>query len=109
MSAARWQDDRGISDLSIAIDEIYFLRAMLADEADIINAHLGYKTFPKTRRRFAEAQIERMRLAASGDMAAARRKDFNSGRALQRLGLDDCLTNHQWAKQRGLTPVEGDA
>lgn len=102
----RWQDPRGISDLSIAIDEIYFLRAMLADEAGIIEAHLTYKTFPKTRRKYAEAQIERMKRAAAGDLEGARREKFDSNMALRRIGVDECLTNDQWVEQRGLTRVE---
>lgn len=104
--SARWEDDRGISDLSIALDEIYFLRAMLADEAGIIEAHLGYKTFPKTRRKYAEAQIERMKKAAAGDMQGARREKFNSDLALIRIGVDPTLTNFMWAEQRGLKPAD---
>lgn len=49
MAKARWRTHTGLSDLSVALDEIYLLRAVLADEADIIEAHLDYKTFPKTR------------------------------------------------------------
>lgn len=106
---ARWRNDEGISDLSVAIDEIYFLRAMLADEAGIIEAHLDYKTFPKTRRRFAEEQIERMKRAAAGEMYAAAREKFSSNRAIERAGITSGLTNHQWAAQRGLLPATGES
>lgn len=99
----------GISDLSVAVDEIYLLRAALADEADIIEAHLDYKTFPKTRRKVAEAQVERMRRFARGEMYAATREKFNSAAALRRAGADDCLTNSDWAEQRGLRRLEGDS
>lgn len=102
----RWQDDRGISDLSIAVDEIYFLRSMLADEAQILAAHLGYKTFPKSRRRFAEAQVERMKRAAAGEMWSCARAGFNQSRALNLAGVDIGLTNHKWAEQRGLAPAK---
>ena len=105
MSDARWTDDRGISDLSLAIDEIYFLRSVLADEAAIIEAHLGYKTFPKTRRKYAEAQVERLRRMARGEMWTATRKDFDQKRSLRTADADECLTNHQWAEQRGLVPT----
>lgn len=100
----RWRDDRGISDLSIAIDEIYFLRSLLADEALIIEAHLGYATFPKSRRVIAEQQVERMRRVAEGELHAAMREKFNGRRALQLAGIEATLTNHQWAEQRGLVP-----
>lgn len=98
----RWHDDLGISDLSNAIDEIYFLRAIIADEADIIEAHLDFKTFPKTRRPLAQAQIERMRRIARGDLYPAAREKFDPDRALRGAGADDCLTNAMWAESRGL-------
>jgi hypothetical protein len=100
-----WVDAAGISDLSVAIEEIYFLRAVLADEAAIVEAHLGYKTFPKTRRPYAQQQIERMRRIARGELWSATRDKFDQRRALRSADADDCLTNHQWAEQRGLTPA----
>lgn len=103
----RWKHPKGWSDLSAAVDEIYALRGILADESLILEAHLGYKTFPKSRRKYAEAQIERMRKAAAGDYQLARRGDLVWQRALRGLGLDGCLTDHEWAKQRGLVPIEG--
>lgn len=107
MSTPRWKTrDLGISDLSVALDEIYFLRALLADEAGIIEAHLGYKTFPKSRREIAEEQVRRMKAAASGDMKTSRREKFNPHLALKRIGVDPLLTNHQWAAQRNLIPVD---
>jgi hypothetical protein len=102
VSQPRWTDERGISDLSIAIDEIYFLRAILADEAAIMDAHLSYKTFPKSRRKIAEAQVERLRRIALGEMWSATREKFDQGRALNHIGAPVNLTNHQWAEQRGL-------
>lgn len=102
----RWKHpEKGYSDLSVAVDEIYALRAMLADEADIIDAHLGYKTFPKRRREIALEQIERMKTAAAGRYQEARRTGFRAGLALRRMGVPDSLTNSQWAEQRGLVQV----
>jgi hypothetical protein len=103
-----WVDDQGISDLSVAVDEIYALRVMLADEAAILEAHLEYKTFPKSRRVFAEQQIERMRTAARGDYKEAARpnKIPNSQWTLKNIGAKPTLTNHEWAEQRGLTQVD---
>jgi hypothetical protein len=106
--SGRWKDDRGISDLSLAIDEIYFLRAVLADEAAITEAHLDYKTFPKSRRKYAEEQAERMRRMAAGEMWSAQREKFDPTRALRLWHLPTTLTNHQWAEQRGLRPAESD-
>ncbi|PWK81665.1 hypothetical protein C8D88_11676 [Lentzea atacamensis] len=55
---------------SEALDEIWRLRRLLAHEACIIEAHLGLKTFPRSRREIAEQQINRMRRAARGDAKA---------------------------------------
>jgi hypothetical protein len=55
-----------IGHYSDALDEIYELRAALAYEARILEMHLAFKTFPKSRRRMAEQQIDRMRGAVSG-------------------------------------------
>jgi hypothetical protein len=101
----RWAGAYGISGLSTAVDEIYFLRAVLADEAAIIEAHLGYKTFPKARRAFAEQQVERMRRIARGEMWPAARENFDQSRALRTADAPTTLTNVAWAEQRGLRPV----
>ena len=53
---------------SQALDEIYRLRGLLAYEADVIAVHLGYATFPKTRRRHAESQVQQMLAAATGSV-----------------------------------------
>ena len=106
MTWPRYVNDKGISDLSVAIDEIYFLRALLADEAGILEAHLGYKTFPKTRRKFAEEQVVRMRRVAAGEMYDAAREKFDAPMALRRIGADPTLTNAQWVEQRGLKRTE---
>lgn len=105
----RWEQSNGISDLSAAVDEIYVLRAMLADEARIIEAHLSYKTFPKSRREIAERQIARMRAVARGETEGLERVAGSGSRkaALRWAGADECLTNAQWAEQRGLRRVEG--
>lgn len=51
--------------LSAALDEIYFLRQGMAYEAAVVEAHLSLKSFPKSRRKYAEEQIERMRAAVT--------------------------------------------
>lgn len=105
-AGAEWTQPNGLSALSAAVDEIYFLRAILADEAAIIEAHLGYKTFPKTRRKYAEEQVQRLRRIARGELYSASRKDFNQKRALRTADAEECLTNAQWAAQRGLTAAD---
>lgn len=58
--------DEEMSYYSAALDEVYRLRRALAFEARVVEAHTEYKTFPKTRRRFATEQVERMRMSARG-------------------------------------------
>ena len=102
---ARWTDGEGITDLSVAIDEIYFLKALLADEAGILDAHLGYATFPKSRRTIGEASVERMMRAARGEGRAVSREGFDARLALMRADAPQTLTNASWAAQRGLVPI----
>lgn len=56
---------------SRALDEIYRLRQALAYEARVVEAHLDLKSFPRSRRRFAEDQVKRMRRAAVGEFFRA--------------------------------------
>lgn len=88
--------------LGLALDEIYLLRGVMADEAMIIKAHLGYKTFPKTRRQIADEQVVRMALFAEGQLRAATRYGFDIVRALRLVEVPQVLTISRWLEQRGL-------
>jgi hypothetical protein len=90
-------DDEMLSHYSAALDEIYRLRRALAFEALVVEAHLGLKSFPKSRRRFAEGQVERMRESARGhaERAYAGRDYWKLDEALRSAG-GDLLTRHQW-------------
>lgn len=48
------------------LDQIYFLRSLLAMEATVVEGHLAFKTFPTTRRQYSERSVDRMRRAARG-------------------------------------------
>ncbi|KQO98350.1 hypothetical protein [Leifsonia sp. Leaf264] len=62
------EDNRALSEL---VDEIYWLRCEFAYESLVLPDALQYKTFPKSRRRFADEQIKRIQLSAGGKVAAA--------------------------------------
>lgn len=48
--------------------EVNRLRDAFEYEARVCEAHFeGYKTYPKSRRRYAEEQVDRMRVVAQGD------------------------------------------
>ena len=83
---------------SAALDEIFRLRRALAFEADVVLAHTDYQTFPKTRRRFAEEQVHRMRQAARGDgqLAYAGHSYLDFDGAMHRAGAEHSLTRDQW-------------
>lgn len=68
MSEEPYTREDFVEALSLALDEIYALRCVLASEARTLEATLEYKTFPKTRRRFAEESVRRMRAAAAGEV-----------------------------------------
>lgn len=88
---------------SRALDEIHRLRAALAIEARATEAHLAFKTFPKSQRKYAEQQVARMRAAACGDSEEAYR-EFDGWRkqsALHTVGASETLTRGQWEADRG--------
>lgn len=58
------------SPYSAALDEIFALRSLAAHNALTIQAHLEYKSFPKSRRAIAETQVDRLTQAARGNAQA---------------------------------------
>lgn len=91
-----------IGHYSDALDEIYGLRAALAYEARILEMHLAFKTFPKSRRRMAEQQIDRMRGAVSGPAGRPGVYLAHPSRfaELRRLGVKG-LTMAEWESRSG--------
>lgn len=92
-----------MSHYSMALDEIYLLRAALADEARILDGHLNFQAFPLSRRKMAAEQVERMRGMAAGMFEEWARPDFDPKEALASAGIDKCMTRAQWEQQRKLT------
>jgi hypothetical protein len=91
-----------IAELSAALDEIYRLRGALAYEAEVLNQHLSYKTFPKSRRDIAERQIGRMQQSARGDADLAYGIISSGGHmreALKRTGASETLTRWEFADE----------
>lgn len=68
---AAMSDDEMPAHYSAALDEIFRLRTALAYEAGALTAHLGYATFPKSRREIAAEQVQRMLQAVQGDSVKA--------------------------------------
>lgn len=96
----RWTDNRGISDLSVAVDDIYDLRALCAHVVAVIDDTLTLKSLSGYR----QNELAEIRTAL---VAAAKGEAVplvgNRKRALRDVGADECLTNDQWAAQRNLT------
>lgn len=87
---------------SAALDEVYRLRAALASEARIIEAHVTLKSFPKSRRGFAEDQVQRMRATARYGTQGRRHsldRHFDNKSALRDAGADECLTRDQFERE----------
>lgn len=94
----QYEDERHYFD---ALDEVYALRALLAHEALVLKAHLGYKTFPKSRRAIAEEQVERMQQAARGQVKQDYTGSEQRKHALTEAGAPEILTRGQWEDNRG--------
>lgn len=88
--------------LSRALDEIYALRQLVAYEADIRVADLGYATYPKSRRKVALARIEALRQAARGQAqeAVAGTSYLSLRHAMREAGASAVLTWHAWQRER---------
>lgn len=85
-----------------ALDEIFLLRTQLAYEARVREADLGLKTYPKSRRRFAEEAIERMRTSAQGGIAkVAHALNMSGGVSYRRLIGERTLTRWEWENEDG--------
>jgi hypothetical protein len=88
---------------SAALDEIYRLRRALAYEAGVLKAHLGYKTFPKSRRRHADEQVARLLDAARGHAVRAYADIPHAyiRSAVADAGVKQTFSRHDWESGRG--------
>ncbi len=84
--------DDELEHYGLALDEVYRLRAALAEEAQLIKTHLG------GRRKWADEQVQRMEAAARGQAIAVY---ASSGRkaALRAAGASGTLTRWGWEHQ----------
>lgn len=100
-------NDDMLAHYSAALDEIYRLRTALAYEAQVAQVHLDYATFPKSRRKHAEAQVERMMQAATGkaEQAYADTSPASLKHVRRESGIPDTLTRFEW-EARELSPSE---
>lgn len=85
---------------SAALDEIYALRTVLAAQADIVEAHLSLRSFPKSRRQVAEEQVEGMRQAARGAWRSVYATIRRPKNVLAHAGASETLTRWEWERQR---------
>lgn len=97
------EDSRDKQAISELLDEVYRLRTALAYEALVTRAHLGYKTFPKSRRPFAERQIERMQQGSRGQAFEAyypiSHLVLNTAR--KEANMPETLTRARWEADHG--------
>jgi hypothetical protein len=81
---------------SEAITELYSLRGWFAIEARIIDEHLAMKSFPKSRRSYAEDQKERFAVLAAGKRAHFGANQHSLDGALRAAGADPKLSRAEW-------------
>lgn len=88
-----------------ATAQVAVLRQMFGEEADVIEAHLAFKTFPKSRRDIAEYQIERMRGIAADESIRHHYGYINSrvvNTLLTEAGAPTGLTRGMWERNRAI-------
>ena len=78
------------TDYAAALREVDDLRQALGSFADTLDSFLAYKTFPASRRRYAVEQVDRLRMAAAGDLDGAYEWTHTTSmnRALRNAGVD---------------------
>lgn len=81
---------------SEAITEVYTLRGWFAIEARVIDEHLATKSFPKSRRSYAEDQKGRFAVLAAGKRAHFGANQHSLDGALRAAGADPKLSRAEW-------------
>lgn len=88
------------SPLSVAVDEIYRLRAFAAHIAGLLQRDLEMATLPATVRRRHEELLPLLQKAVEGEVLF---DDFDAKAALRAMNTRDTLSNHEWAVNQGVT------
>ena len=81
---------------SEAVTEVYALRGWFAIEAAVIQDHLALKSFPKSRRSYAEEQYDRFALLAAGKRVHHGVNSRSLDGALHQAGADPTLSRTEW-------------
>lgn len=87
------------SPISVAVDEIYRLRAFAAYVAGSLQADLELATLPASVRRRHEELLPLVQKALDGETM----RDFDAKKALSAMNARDTLSNHEWAVNQGVT------
>ncbi len=88
------------SALSVALDEIYMLRALAAHVAGSFQKDLETATLPASVRRRREELFPLLQLAAEGEALYGH---FDPKPALARMNVDDTLTVQSWSENQGVS------
>lgn len=88
--------------LSVAVDEIYYLRAFAAHVAASLRADLELASLPKSARVRAEKLLEAAGKAMTGEVLWG---EFDAKRVLADAGLPDAYSDEQWAASQGVGTV----
>ncbi|MGW8431193.1 hypothetical protein ACWGJ9_08715 [Curtobacterium citreum] len=81
---------------SEAVTEVYALRGWFAIEARIITEHLAMKSFPKSRRSYAEEQRSRFAALAGGKRVHYGVNQHSLDGALRQAGAEPTLSRAEW-------------
>lgn len=88
------------SPLSVAVDEIYMLRALAAHVAGSLQADLGMASLPASVRKRHEELLESLQRAVEGEALYGL---FDPKPALSAMNASEQLSNAGWAENQGVT------
>lgn len=86
--------------LSVAVDEIYSLRALAAYIAGLIQADLEMATLPASVRQRHEELLPLLQKAIEGEALYGA---FDAKAVLRAMNVPDTLSNQGWARNQGVT------
>lgn len=88
--------------LSVAIDEVYALRALCAHIAHSFAEDLELASLPVSTQRRMEELLPLLARGFSGENLYRSGKEVRFKDALRRAGVSDTLTESEWARNQGV-------
>lgn len=92
--------------ISVAIDEIYALRALCALVLDGFTDDMALASLPASTKKRMENLLPLLSRGTSGESLYKAAEEFHMKDALRSAGVSDTLTESEWARNQGIEVAE---